>query len=372
VRAYVMIACVTQLYACEIVQVNNLSFETDEIEKVSIETVSAEMEDIEGGEYTRNWFSAGSHNGSNVASPWFTNNDTLGIFPASGDQIPFPLSEISGKTQTFVFYGKGWDLKKTMNYYSYFPFSRKNYKDSLNIRHVEYSFIGQELDSAHALRDPNTDMNFDNFPYWLQYTDPEIADASGNISFKYKHITAGFRAGLNFKNCYNTDSVFRKDTIVLIMSKLVFKNPIFTLKGTYNLQKLSTEYKSDGNTQLSPTEWCNCINEISKTNILNIKLDSIKVTKKNPTVDNFVYWFGFFPPTQFATANTFNIYIYDTDMNYYKMDADIATSTQMYGGYLLRKKTANLILAGKATPADINVDPWVNINEDINSNWNYK
>lgn len=67
-------------------------------------------------------------------------NDTLGIFPNKGDQMPFSMEEGVGTTYAKID-GGGWALKQTATYMAYSPFNRKNYYRDR--QHIILDYTGQ-------------------------------------------------------------------------------------------------------------------------------------------------------------------------------------------------------------------------------------
>ncbi len=67
-------------------------------------------------------------------------NDTVGIFPSSGDQVSFPMISGAGSNSA-NFDGGSWGLKDNNTYSAYYPFSRKYYSASHNA--VRLTWEGQ-------------------------------------------------------------------------------------------------------------------------------------------------------------------------------------------------------------------------------------
>ena len=110
----------------------------------------------------------------------WSEKDTVGIYPDSGSQIYFSVSEGAG-TSSVTFDGGGWGFRSGSVYYSYYPFIGDIYLD----RHkIPVSFAGQVQDGA---------SNLDHFgKYDYMYT-PAATENAGAIVFSYKHLVCIIR-----------------------------------------------------------------------------------------------------------------------------------------------------------------------------------
>lgn len=107
-------------------------------------------------------------------------NDTVGIYPDSGSQIYYSMSDGAG-TSSAVFDGGGWGFRSGAVYYSYYPFIANFYLD----RHgIPVSLTGQVQDGASNLD------HFGQFDY--MYT-PAAKEDGGIITFSYKHLVCIIR-----------------------------------------------------------------------------------------------------------------------------------------------------------------------------------
>ena len=68
----------------------------------------------------------------------WSENDTVGIFPNTGDQVSFAMDEGAG-TQTATFNGGGWALKASATYAAYYPYNFYN----RDLRKIPISYDGQ-------------------------------------------------------------------------------------------------------------------------------------------------------------------------------------------------------------------------------------
>lgn len=105
-------------------------------------------------------------------------NDTVGIFPSSGDQVSFPMS-MGADTKTASFDGGGWALKSSSKYAAYYPFNRANYNRSATSILLDY--IGQkQIDNA-------TTAHLGKYDYMAaNASTPE----NGKASFLFKHLNS--------------------------------------------------------------------------------------------------------------------------------------------------------------------------------------
>ena len=121
---------------------------------------------------------------TNIENPVWAENDTIGIYPATGDQLSFPIVDGVG-TSTCVFNGGGWALKKSTSYTAYSPFNRQYYRKNSN--ELPISMLGQKQ------------VGNDNSSHLGAY-DIQIAKgttpSSGKISFAFEHKVAIVRMDL--------------------------------------------------------------------------------------------------------------------------------------------------------------------------------
>lgn len=116
----------------------------------------------------------------------FQVTDTLGIFPATGDQVSFPLSGNAGSTSA-TFDGGGWRLKDGMIYYAYLPFSRVNYTAESQRNKIPISFLGQKQST------PNSTSEIGNFVYM---SSEGAAPEKSMLRFQLHHVGALARVGI--------------------------------------------------------------------------------------------------------------------------------------------------------------------------------
>lgn len=107
-------------------------------------------------------------------------SDTVGIYPNTGSQIFFAMTNGAG-TNTAVFDGGGWAFKSGSTYYSYLPFIPDFYLDR---KLIPVTFSGQRQDGHNGT---SGKMHIGNYDY--MYADPATVK-NGAISFSYHHLVA--------------------------------------------------------------------------------------------------------------------------------------------------------------------------------------
>ena len=128
-----------------------------------------------------------------VTCTW-AENDTVGVFPNDGFQVPFPMSSEAGSNSA-TFTGAGWALKPSTAYMAYYPMQGKFYLDKENIP-VKYSgqIVAENASSAH-----------------LGKYDYMVASAStpdlGMVNFQFKHVGALVQLKVKMKEDATIDYV---------------------------------------------------------------------------------------------------------------------------------------------------------------------
>ena len=141
----------------------------------------------------------------------WSEKDTVGVYPDSGSQIYFSMSEGAG-TSSAIFDGGGWGFRSGAVYYSYYPFIADFYLD----RHrIPVSLTGQVQDGA---------SNLDHFgKYDYMYT-PVATENGGIITFSYKHMVCIIRVTATLPA-----GTYRQITITA-------PTAVFAREGYFNLQ----------------------------------------------------------------------------------------------------------------------------------------
>ena len=106
-------------------------------------------------------------------------NDTVGIFPAEGSQIAFPMISGAG-TNTATFTGGGWALKTSTPYMAYYPMQGKFYLDKENIF---VTYTGQSITENAST------VHLGKYDYMVaSSTTP--AEKANDVDFHFKHLGA--------------------------------------------------------------------------------------------------------------------------------------------------------------------------------------
>ena len=154
---------------------------------------------------------------------WAT-RDTVGIYPDSGSQVYFVLTEGEGASSA-QFDGGGWSFKASSTYYSYYPFVGDIYLDR---HHIPVSYLGQKQVGTTLLDHIG--------PFDFMVT-PGSSSESGNVHFTYNHLNCMIR--------------FRLVLPAGTYTKLAITAPseVFAVKGYYDLMAnnpeiIATEYSN--------------------------------------------------------------------------------------------------------------------------------
>ena len=155
------------VFACseDVVVENTLS--NGVINKISITGT-----DFMSADGTRSSVSIGE-NGADFA---WSENDTIGIFPNTGDQVSFAMSEGAG-TQTATFSGGGWALKSSATYSAYYPYDFYN----RNMTKIPVSYEGQTQ---------NGNNNTDHIGAYDFMAASVATPSNGAVSFAMQHMGA--------------------------------------------------------------------------------------------------------------------------------------------------------------------------------------
>lgn len=313
---------------------------------------------------------AGTWNSKPGLQNWFYKEDTLGIFPETGDQIPFPLSDVTAEATGFTFHGTGWELVDTLKYYAYFPFSRKNYKDAENINHVYVNFFGQKQENSTATVNNNVNFVRDSqCPYLYMYSLPTVLDPlTGAMVFKLQYLSGSIRFQAQLPT--SGTGITPADVRIILVKIVSADSAEFVLEGTYDLDSIAKEKETlvaagvtgeNGDPMyITPTKR-------GKTNVLSLSYDNLAPTVSGTNLR--LYGHVLLPKTKIEGRLQFNFY--DSDLNWWRYEYAAGSLSTFFGGdtsYMAIRAT----YVGKATPDDIKVEPWDEEEETINSNWNYK
>lgn len=137
-----------------------------------INEVSITGADFISADGTRSSVSIGE-NGADFA---WSENDTIGIFPNTGDQVSFAMSEGAG-TQTATFSGGGWALKSSATYSAYYPYDFYN----RDMTKIPVSYEGQTQ---------NGNNNTDHIGAYDFMAASVATPSNGAVSFAMQHMGA--------------------------------------------------------------------------------------------------------------------------------------------------------------------------------------
>lgn len=163
--------------------------------------------------------------------------DSVGIFPETGSQIYFSMSDGMGESVA-TFDGGGWALKKNSSYYSYFPFVSDFYIDK---KAIPISFIGQEQDG-------NCNFSSANLNKYCFMVAKGVADeTTGDLMFTYKHLQIPFmfiipvEAGVytSLDICAGSDVIAVSGTMDAISLDTSIEDPVFDDHLNVSLQNMT-------------------------------------------------------------------------------------------------------------------------------------
>lgn len=215
------------LVACTSDEVYEEALSANESEITEIEAIVTGFDVTELN--TRTTITMGS---SSIQNPVWAENDTIGIYPATGDQLSFPIVDGVG-TSSCVFNGGGWALKTSTTYAAYYPFNRAYYYK--NSSSLPVSMLGQKQ------------VGNDNSSHLGAY-DIQIAKgttpSSGKISFSFAHQIAIVRMDLTAPRAAEWSAVvLESDAFFTTEAKmnLVVANPTLTSVTTSNSVRLDLQ-----------------------------------------------------------------------------------------------------------------------------------
>lgn len=156
--------------------------------------------------------------GNEVDFVWSV-TDSVGIFPDAGSQIYFSMASGAGQVSA-AFDGGGWALKKSSEYFSYFPFIPDFYIDK---EAIPLSYLGQkQVGNAQENR-----ADIGNYGYMVA---KGVADEeTGSLYFNYERLGNLFRVKIPVLPGKYKSLKVRTDDDVLVQ------------KGTYNAVDLGLE-----------------------------------------------------------------------------------------------------------------------------------
>ena len=111
----------------------------------------------------------------------WSDGDTLGIYPSSGSQVFFAMTD-GADAKYAKFDGGGWNFKASHTYYAYYPFIGNIY---LNKEKIPVSFVGQKQTNTTGTG------SFGAFDYMYA---PGTSSEAGVLNFEFKHLCCVFKA----------------------------------------------------------------------------------------------------------------------------------------------------------------------------------
>lgn len=210
---------------------------------------------------------------------FFENNDSLGIFPKDGYQIPFvsPLAE-GVKQEEITIEAKGWNTKAGENYVAYYPFVYE-YR---NAREIPFSYLGQKQNSV-------TDLS--NFSKYSFRFSAQQQSTTGVFNFGLKDLGATIAIRLAAPT----------GTSNTTWHKAVLETGIenaFAVKGTLDLFSTAVEYG-----EVSP---------IIQSSSIAVSLNEFKAGS-----DGYIWIYIKAPEAVIPVGNDLKVWLYDTEGNAY-------------------------------------------------------
>lgn len=137
---------------------------------------------------------------SNLGFHWSESGDVLGIFPVGGDQVAFPISDVSSDREA-RFDGGAWALRANCEYAAYYPFDKANYM--LDDMVIPVSYVGQKQIGNDNL------AHLGAYAYMMAEATYPSEDGSVNLPMKHlgaiARVTATIPSGENVKEIVLTN-----------------------------------------------------------------------------------------------------------------------------------------------------------------------
>lgn len=267
-----------------------LNLANDEITEILATTSGFCLDDFAG---TRTTITMGS---SSIENPVWAQNDTIGIYPSTGDQLSFPIVDGVG-TSTCTFDGGGWALKTSSTYTAYSPFNRAYYSHKYNSA-LPISMLGQEQkrndDTKHLGK------------YDIQIAKGQTPE-SGKISFAFEHKVCIVRMDIEVPEAADWTSI-----------KLI-SNALFTTEATMDLSVATP-----------------IINATATSNSITLNLDWIETTEAQNTLTAYIMLL----PIDF-TGKDLKIKISNSRGKTYIADANIVNNNRNFEAQKARWITAD-------------------------------
>lgn len=209
--------------------------------------------------------------GDETMSLVWAENDTIGIFPQTGYQVAFPMTEGAGqKNATFT--GGGWGLKKSSTYSAYCPMIGQFYLDKTKI---PMNLNGQTQKAN------GSSEHVGSYDYLVAINSTV---ENGRVYFGFQHLVTVLRLKITMPRAGTYTTVLLKTDGQLVT------------EGTFNLE----------NGNVTPIK-------TSKQQVLNLK--NITLTDENLVLDTYIV----IVPADLS-ANNLTAEIFDDEGNCYKVN----------------------------------------------------
>lgn len=210
---------------------------------------------------------------------FFEHNDSLGIFPKGGYQIPFvsPLAE-GVKQEEITIEAKGWNTKVGENYVAYYPFVY----DYRNAREIPFSYLGQKQNSV-------TDLS--NFSKYSFRFSAQQQSTTGVFNFNLKDL--GATIAIRLAAPTGTENTTWHKAIL----ETGIENA-FALRGTVDLFSADVQFG-----EVSP---------IIQSSSIAVSLNEFKAGS-----DGYIWIYIKAPETVIPVGKDLKVWLYDTEGNAY-------------------------------------------------------
>lgn len=252
-------------------------------------SITVECDELINGDYS-NRVSIDLSTGSPTFP--FQTTDTLGIFPATGDQVSFPLSGSAGSTSA-MFDGGGWRLKDGMTYYAYLPFSRVNYTAESQRNKIPVSYQGQKQST------PNSTSEIGNYVYM---SSEGVVPVNSLLKFQLHHVGALARVEITVPAAATYSKLY-----------ILAEDDVFLTQGALNL--------ASNNVALNPGKRSNRM----ELNLCNQKFSSSEVGSS-------YYYYMMIPPCDCGTQGL-KIVLVDSYGNSYTVPTRVGKTNNFVAGH---------------------------------------
>lgn len=289
---YTVFCSIISLCACTTSSVNDL--EDNQEGDFKIYLTSPELTEIGETDNTRSYASGTS---TNAFDFYYENNDSIGIFPQGGYQIPFVVSGVpdSGSMTGASINAGTWRTNPSSTYACYLPFNYDNKSGSA----IPFSYAGQKQIGNNGSDHLGA--------YVTLVSDATQANADGN-SFTFLMRDIG--CYLRLKMTVPATASYRKAVF-----KRVDQTKLFTLRGTYDMFDSSNRITKESTSY-----------SISMELVQPNGTEGFSVNQGEVLIANF----RVSPFTMFA--GTYQCDLYDTEGHIYSSTRDFTSDTQFVEG----------------------------------------